>query len=169
LTLLAVLATILSVPGSMQSQSAGNPQDPIVATWLITVQADTDQPFLVYETYAPAGALSAIDNEAPSSEETVAVGSWRKVAPRKYYEDQWQFLYDGDGNFVGTWIGHIEDDLDASGNNMLPSPFTYEIIAPDGTVIDSGSGSSYGSKMPPPKGPQPNWPQGVGLRGSRKR
>ncbi len=166
LTLLAVLAALMSIAGNMQAQAVGR-QDPILGTWLLTVSADGGPPFLVYETYAPDGALSAIDNEAPSSQETTAVGTWRRVGPRKYYEDQWQFLYDGSGNFVGTWIGHIEDDLDTSGNNMLPSPFTYVIIAPDGTVIASGSGTSSGYKMPPPKGPQLTLAHANGLRGRR--
>jgi len=145
--------------GMAQAQSPAvlsNSQDPIVGTWLFTVQADDAPPFLVYETYAPGGALSAIDNEAPASQETVAVGTWAKVGPRKYYEDQWQLLFDADGNFAGTWIGHIEDDIDASGTYMPAGPFTYVILDPNGNVIDSGKGTSSGYKMPQPKGPQPS-------------
>ena len=170
LTLLTVLAALMCLAGTMQAQSVGNQQDPILGTWLITVYSDSASPFQVYETYAPNGALSAIDNEAPSSEETVAVGTWRKVGLRKYYEDQWQFLYDASGNFIGTWIGHIEDDLNPAGTLMYPAPFTYEIIDANGNVIDSGSGTSDGFKLPPPQGPQQTASPGNGScrRGSVK-
>ncbi len=154
LTLLAMLAAIESLAGTMAAQSPGDKQDPIVGTWLITVFPDSGPSFFVYETYAPGGALSAIDNEAPSSQETVAVGTWRNVRQRKYYEEQWQFLYDASGNFVGTWIGQIEDDLNSSGNLMSPAPFTYEIIDAYGNIIASGSGTSGGFKLPPPQVPQ---------------
>ena len=170
LTLLAVLAALMCPAGTMQAQSANDHQDPILGTWLITVYSDSAPPFLVYETYAPGGALSAIDNEAPSSQETVAVGTWRNVGKEKYYEEQWQFLYDPNGNFVGTWIGQIEDEVNASGTLMSPAPFTYQIIDANGNIIASGSGTSSGFKLPPPQGPQqsPMPARGMGRRGTAK-
>jgi hypothetical protein len=167
---LAVLATLAAMDGTLQAQPStvlSNSQDPIVGTWLLTVQADDDPPFLVYETYAPGGALSAIDNEAPASQETVAVGTWAKVGPRKYFEDQWQLLFDADGNFAGTWIGHIEDDIDAAGTYMPSGPFTYVILDPSGNVLDSGKGISSGFKMPQPRGPQTTVAIGSGLHQRR--
>ncbi|HYW40236.1 MAG TPA: hypothetical protein VE957_19180 [Terriglobales bacterium] len=65
-----------------------------------------------------------------------------------------RLLYNSDGSFFGTWIGEIEDDLDASGTRMPSGPFTYKIIDANGDVIDSGSGQSSAIKMPPPEGPQ---------------
>lgn len=109
---------------------------------------------MVYETYAAGGALSAIDNQVASSLETVAIGSWRKVSEHKYYEEQWQFLYNPDGSFYGTWIGQVEDDMDDSGTKILPSPFSYKIIDGYGNVIATGSGTSSGHKLPKPNGPQ---------------
>jgi len=131
-------------------------QDPIVGTWLITVAAQEGAPsFTVVEVYSVGGTLAAIDNQAPSSLETPAIGSWIKVAPRKYFETQWQFLYNADGSFFGTWIGQIEDDLDPSATRMPTAPFTYQILDAHGNLIDSGSGQSTAVKMPPPQGPRP--------------
>jgi hypothetical protein len=76
------------------------------------------------------------------------------VGPRKYYEEQWQFLYNPDGSFYGTWIGQIEDDMDDTGTKILPSPYTYNIIDSNGNVIATGSGTSSGYKLPKPRGPQ---------------
>ncbi len=91
--------------GKARAQSSADDSvDPILGTWRFVVTGQGPN-FLVYETYALGGALSAIDNEAPSSVETTAIGSWRKVGPNKYYEEQWQFLYNPDGSFYGTWIG----------------------------------------------------------------
>jgi hypothetical protein len=153
---LAALATGItaSAPAEAQSKSH-NSQDPIVGTWLVTVAAEDGSPsFTVFETYSASGAVTAIDNQAPSSLETTSVGTWRKVGPRKYYETQWQMLYNPDGSFFGTWIGEIEDDLDASGTKMPSGPFTYTIVDAYGNVIDSGSGQSTAIKMPAPRGPQ---------------
>jgi hypothetical protein len=155
LVLAALAAGIAaSAPAQVPSKSHKG-QDPIVGTWLVTVAAEDGSPsFTVFETYSAGGAVTAIDNQAPSSLETTSVGTWRKVGPRKYYETQWQMLYNPDGSFFGTWIGEIEDDLDASGTKMPTGPFTYEILDAYGTVIDSGSGQSSAIKMPPPQGPQ---------------
>ena len=77
-----------------------------MGTWLVTVAAKDGSPlFTVYEVYSSSGAVNAIDNQAPSSQETPAIGNWRKVGPHKYFEEQWQFLYNPDGSFFGTWIG----------------------------------------------------------------
>jgi len=151
LTLLGLL-TVLSARTRAQS-SGDDVVDPIVGTWRFVVTGQGPN-FVVYETYAPGGALSAIDNQASSSVETVAIGSWRKVEPNKYYEEQWQFLYNPDGSFYGTWIGQIEDDMDDTGTKILPSPYTYKIIDGHGKVIGSGSGTSWGFKLPKPRGPQ---------------
>jgi hypothetical protein len=148
LALLVVLAVWMCMVGVMQAQAPDHQQDPILGTCLITVFSDSAPPFLVYETYASSGAMSAVDNEAPSSQETLVIGNWRKVGAHKYYEEQRQFLYDTGGNFIGTWIGQIEDDLTPSGNLMSPAPFTYEIIDAYGNVIASGSGTSAGFKLP---------------------
>jgi hypothetical protein len=140
---------------AQQSVKTYKGQDPIVGTWLVTVAAEDGSPsFTVVEVYSASGTVTAIDNQAPSSQETTAIGSWRKVGPRKYYESQWQMLYNPDGSFYGTWIGEIEDDIDASGTRMPSGPFTYTIVDANGNVIDSGSGQSTGVKMPPPRGPQ---------------
>ena len=150
LTLLGVLVTV----GKAQAQStADDAHDPLIGTWRFVVTGQGPN-FLVYETYAPGGALSAIDNQSASSLETVAIGSWRKVSEHKYYEEQWQFLYNPDGSFYGTWIGQIEDNMDDTGTKILPSPFTYKIIDSYGKVILTGSGTSSGRKLPKPKGPQ---------------
>ena len=149
--LVAASAGIAQAQRPAQSQSP----DPIVGTWLITVAAEEGAPsFTVVEVYSADGTVTAIDNQAPSSQETASVGSWKKAGPRKYFEDQWQFLYNSDGSFFGTWIGQIEDDMDASGTRMPSGPFTYKIIDASGKVIDSGSGKSTGVKLPPPRGPQ---------------
>jgi hypothetical protein len=150
---LAVLGSLAMLGGKAQAQSAAEGSDSIVGTWVFVVTGQGPN-FVVYETYAPGGALSAIDNQAPSSVETTAIGSWRKVGPRRYYEEQWQFLYNSDGSFYGTWIGQIEDDMDDTGTKILPSPYSYEIIDGNGNVIGSGSGTSSGYKLPKPKGPQ---------------
>ena len=149
LTLLGLLAMV----GNIEAQSTDDDaHDPLIGTWRFVV---TGQPnFSVFETYAPGGALSAIDNQAPPSQETVAIGSWRKVSPHKYYEEQWQFLYSPDGTFFGTWIGQIEDEMDDTGTKILPSPYTYKIIDGNGNVIGSGSGTSWGYKLAKPRGPQ---------------
>jgi hypothetical protein len=151
-----VLSTLLA--GAVQAQrplKTYKGQDPIVGTWLVTVAAENGSPsFTVFEVYSASGTVVAIDNQAPSSQETTAIGSWRKVGPRKYYEDQWQMLYNPDGSFYGTWIGEIEDDIDASGTKMPSGPFTYTIVDVSGNVIGSGSGESTAIKMPSPQGPQ---------------
>jgi len=145
--------TAVLVSGTQAQLSAGNSADPILGIWRIVVTGQGPQ-FLVYETYAVGGALSAIDDLAPASEETTAIGSWRKVDSRKYYEDQVQFLYDKNGKFYGTWEGRIEDDLDETGTKMLPAPYTYQIIDKHGHVIASGHGTSWGKKLPKAKGPK---------------
>jgi hypothetical protein len=150
-TLVAGLSGIAQAQQPAQAQKG---KDPIVGTWLVTVAAKDGSPsFTVYEVYSGSGAVNAIDNQAPSSQETPAIGNWRKVGPRKYFEEQWQFLYNPDGSFFGTWIGQIEDIIDESGTHMPHGPFTYQIIDANGKVIDSGSGKSTAVKMPPPQGP----------------
>ena len=154
----ALLAlTLLGLPamvGKAQAQSSGDDAaDPLIGTWRFVVTGQGPN-FVVYETYALGGALSAIDNQAPSSVETVAIGSWRRAGPHKYYEEQWQFLYNPDGSFYGTWIGQIEDDMDDTDTKILPSPYTYKIIDGNGNVIGSGRGTSWGNKLPKPKGPR---------------
>ena len=150
LTLLGVLVTVARAQGQSTADDA---HDPLIGTWRFVVTGQGPN-FLVYETYAPGGALSAIDNQASSSLETVAIGSWRKVSEHKYYEEQWQFLYNPDGSFYGTWIGQIEDNMDDTGTKILLSPYTYKIIDGNGNVIGSGTGTSWGSKLAKPKGPQ---------------
>jgi len=155
LVAMAVLVSLAVLGGEAQAQADAARPDPIVGTWVFVVSSPGQPNFVVYETYAPGGALSAIDNQAASGLETVAIGSWRKVSEHKYYEEQWQFLYNPDGSFYGTWIGRIEDDMDDTGTRMiLPSPFSYKIIDGNGNVIATGSGTSSGRKLPKPKGPQ---------------
>src|ERR1700722_11217458 len=150
-----VLAALAASATAQEPAKSHKGQDPIVGTWLVTVAAEEGTPsFTVFETYSASGAVTAIDNQAPSSQETTSVGWWRKVGPRKYYETQWQMIYNPDGSFFGTWIGEIEDDLDASGTKTPSGPFTYTIVDAYGNVIDSGSGQSTAIKMPPPRGPQ---------------
>jgi len=151
---MSVLVSLAVLGGEAQAQAGGEGSDPIVGTWVFVVTSPGQPNFVVYETYAPGGALSAIDNQVASSLETVAIGSWRKASEHKYYEEQWQFLYNPDGSFYGTWIGQIEDDMDDTGTKILPSPFTYKIIDSYGNVIATGSGTSSGHKLPKPKEPQ---------------
>jgi hypothetical protein len=155
LLVLTLLGFVAVLGSNTQAQSSpGDSPDPILGTWRFTV-AGSGPNFTAYETYALGGALSAIDNQAPSSQETVAIGTWRKVGPHKYYEEQWQFLYNPDGSFYGTWVGQIEDDMDDTGTRMLPpSPYTYEIIDGNGNVVGTGSGTSWGYKLAKPKGPE---------------
>jgi hypothetical protein len=153
--LTALMAGIAGLAPAQQAAKTHTAQDPIVGTWLISVAAeDGSAAFTVVEVYSASGTVTAIDNQAAPSLETTAVGSWRKVGPRKYFEDQWQLLYNPDGSFFGTWIGQIEDNLDASGTRMPSGPFTYKIIDANGKVIDSGTGRSTAVKMPAPQGPQ---------------
>jgi hypothetical protein len=159
LAIALVLSTLVTgVAELAPAQQPGNAhkRDPIVGTWLVSVAAEDDSPsFTVFEVYSASGTVTAIDNQAPSGQETTAIGSWRRVGQHKYYESQWQFLYNPDGSFYGTWMGEIEDDIDASGTRMPSSPFTYKIIDANGIVLSSGRGQSTAIRMPSPRGPQP--------------
>lgn len=137
-----------------QSSSTDLSQDPIVGTWVLTVTPDEGPKFIQIETYGPGGTVTAIDNAEASNLETSSVGPWKKVGNNKYYEDNYQLTYNPDGSFAGTFIVHAVDELDATGNKMLPSPYTYVILDANGHVIDSGTGTSSAVRVPSPKGPR---------------
>jgi len=125
--------------------------DPLVGTWRVDCGD-----FIAYETYAASGSLSAIDNELPSSQQTVAIGSWRRVTAHKYFEDQYQMTFDPAGVYQGTLVIHAEDELDDSGKAIKPSPYTLDFIDPAGvTTRNVGNGTCTAKKLPAPAGPKP--------------
>jgi hypothetical protein len=124
------------------------PSDPLVGTWRVDCGD-----FIAYETYTASGSLSAIDNELPSSQQTVAIGSWRRVTAHKYFEDQFQMTFDAAGVYQGTLVIHAEDELDDSGTTIKPSPYTLDFIDPANvTTRNVGSGTCTARKLPPPAG-----------------
>jgi len=79
--MLGLVAGLGAITQAQSRQHYGG--DPLVGTWLFTVVPDDGSPaFIVYETYSDIGAVTAIDNQAPSSQETTAIGNWRKVGSR---------------------------------------------------------------------------------------
>jgi len=46
--------------------------------------------------------------------------------------------------------------MDTTGTKIPPSPYSYKIIDGNGKVIGTGSGTSWGYRLPKPKGPQPS-------------
>jgi hypothetical protein len=149
----ALLGLMAGLVSGAQAQST--PDDPIVGTWIYTNTPDEGATFTEIETYAPGGSITAIDNFAPSSQETISVGPWRKIAPLKYVEDNYQFLYDANGNFTGTFIVHAEDDLSADFKTITGPPYTYVVLDPKGKVVDRGTGTSSAVRAPKPERHKP--------------
>jgi hypothetical protein len=143
-----IAATSLSVFISTVTARA-EPIETLAGTW--RVQCDG---FFAYETYTASGALSAIDNQSPPSQQTLALGSWRMVGERRFFEDQYQMIFDAAGVYQGTLVIHAEDIIDESGTKILPSPYSLDFVDPTNTVTrDIGSGYCTAIKLPAPRGP----------------
>ncbi len=108
---------------------------PIVGTWIFDrdIAVTTDTPSIV--VFTPDGTL--LD---PSQG---VAGVWEATGPRSAAWTLVAFIEGGAGGYVAV---RSIADVDESGNE-LAGPYSFTIIAPDGTVMTSGNASSTATRM----------------------
>ncbi len=108
---------------------------PMVGTWVVDrdTTITTDAPSVVVYT-ADGGLLDPSQGVA---------GVWQATGPRSAAWTLVPFLQAGAGGYLAI---RSTGEVDAGGNT-LDSPYSFTIVAPDGTVVASGQGMSRYTRL----------------------
>ena len=108
---------------------------PIVGTWIFIrdITVTTEAPSVVVFT-ADGGLLDPSQGVA---------GVWKATGPRSAAWTLIPFLQEGAGGYV---VIRSTAEVDAGGN-ALAGPYSFTVVAPDGTVVASGTASSTATRL----------------------
>ncbi len=114
--------------------------DPIVGSWNCTVPPAGGAPaFTLVKNMNAGGTLNEIDTAAPPSQESPTVGVWHRTGRRTYSQKAFQFVWDGAGNWLGTFHYTGATDaitLSADGNEIDIKGVATQ-YDPSGTLVVS--------------------------------
>lgn len=130
---LAATAPLASAQETTPVAMAGHP---MVGTWVVdrdTTKAN-DAPSIVVYT-ADGGLIDPSQGVA---------GVWEATGPRSAAWTLVPFIQAGAGGYLAIRsTGEVDE-----GGNTLDSPYSFTVVAPDGTVMASGQGMSRYTRLP---------------------
>ena len=146
---LAGLGAAVTGVGAAAQPSAARPVASIVGTWTVTATPDNPAmpPFQSTLAYTEGGVVIEATGKpfvAPVADTSEGLGSWQMVGASTLHLTFVKYLYNADGQFIGTTTVVETDTL---GGDTYMGHATATIRSPDGTVENSFGVSSVGQRM----------------------
>jgi hypothetical protein len=126
------LAATAPLASAQEATMAGHP---MVGTWVVDRDTTT-------ETDAPSVVVYTADGGLLDPSQGVA-GVWKATGPRSAAWTLVPFIQAGAGGYLAIRsTGEVDE-----GGNTLDSPYSFTVVAPDGTVMASGQGMSRYTRL----------------------
>jgi len=146
---LATAALLAGTWGTASAQPAqGNTGDDlaIVGTWVVTVSPDGMPSFRAYNVFSADGNSLEFDNSNPPSQQTVAVGPWKKIGPRQFAFTEINDLFDAQGNFQSEL--KVKSTLTVNqASDQFHGSFQFTVYDPKGAIVFQGYGTALGQRV----------------------
>lgn len=113
---------------------------PLVGAWIV---ATVEDPGAAPTVTAFTGDGLVVDGCCGG---TARVGAWAATGPRSADYTHVTVLPGGEGAFAGSVVLRISAEVDVEGT-AFAGPYSYTIVAPDGTVVETGRGTARGVRM----------------------
>jgi hypothetical protein len=118
----------------------------LVGTWEVKVSPDGAPPFVAYNVFSADGNSTEFDNSNPPSQQSIAVGPWKKTGAKEYAMLEINQLFDAQGNFAGTLKVKAVITL-ADNGDTFTSKFNFTVLDPDGNEVFQGTGTATGKRV----------------------
>ena len=131
-----IVAVMLFAPHAWADEDP----DPIVGSWSCVVPpAGGGSAFTITKNMNAGGTLNEIDTAAPPSLESPTLGVWHRTGRSTYSQKAFQMIWDGGGNWVGTFLyTGPEDAITLSiSRNEIDIQGTATLYDPTGVQIQS--------------------------------
>ncbi|MEM7582905.1 MAG: hypothetical protein AAF560_05950 [Acidobacteriota bacterium] len=141
------VATLLMMSFAGAALATGGSQAPsIVGSWQATTTLEpAGEESLALFTFNGDNTFVATGPDASFS---VAHGAWKQIGPRKYRLGNIGFVYDASGGIAFRIENRTILKVSANGNRFI-AEFESDLTLPDGTVIQTTTGSSEGRRIKP--------------------
>lgn len=112
----------------------------ILGTWSVTVTPDGQPSFQALVTLHAGGGLTETESDAPGT----GLGAWEQVGHNQYQFAFETFIFTA----TGAPNGHvIVRGLTTLKDGTLSGPFKFDVYDPSGNVVQSGSGTTTGTRF----------------------
>jgi hypothetical protein len=142
LALVAALAlpTATSAHQSRSHEHGQRGSQQILGTWSVTVTPDGQPSFQALVTLEAGGGVTETESDQPGT----GLGAWEQVGRNTYRFAFETFLFTA----TGAPGGHvIVRGLTSLKDGTLSGPFKFDVYDPSGNVVQSGSGTSTGTRF----------------------
>ena len=147
---LAALDAPMRASADEKDSDHGDRAHSIEGSWLVAVSFTNGGPLQqVLHSYAAGGVVVQTQQGDPLAlpvSSGPGLGTWVQTEERTFGVTILKLVTDKDGNYVGTGF-IIESNTLAPDGNSYDGPWTFKLVAPDGTLLGIDSGTTHSTRI----------------------